>query len=117
MPDKGRRVASRQAQLGRRKRRQSRGTSGASSDGATTAIAENQPADRVAMQEREPTTPAQDAGAVAPSRPAPASLRRSPTRARAERPMAYNYVGHELRRILILSGVLIVILVVLAFFL
>ena len=117
MPDKGRRVASRQAQLGRRKRRQNRGPSGAPSDGATTAIAENQPADRVATQEREPTTPTQDARAAAPSRPAPASLRRSPTRARAERPMAYNYIGPELRRILILFGVQIVILVVLAFFL
>jgi hypothetical protein len=117
MPDKGRRVASRQAQLGRRKRRQSRGASGAPSDGDATAVAENQPANRVATQEREPTTAAQDAREVAPPRTAPATLRRSPTRARAERPMAYNYVGPEMRRILILSGVLIVILVVLAFFL
>jgi hypothetical protein len=31
--------------------------------------------------------------------------------------MAYNYIGPELRRILILFGVQIVILVVLAFFL
>jgi hypothetical protein len=117
MPDKGRRVASRQAQLGRRKRRQSRGASGAPSDGANTAIAENESGNRVATQEREPTKTAQDTRDVAAPRPAPATLRRSPTRARAERPMAYNYVGPEMRRILILSGVLIVILVVLAFFL
>ncbi len=117
MPDKGRRIASRQAQLGRRKRRQSRGPGGAPSDGTATAIAENQPADHLATSERELTGLAQDAGAAAPSRPTPASLRRSPTRGRTERPMAYNYVGSEMRRILILSGVLIIILVVLAFFL
>jgi hypothetical protein len=117
MPDKGRRVASRQAQLGRRKRRQNRSPGGAPSDGTAIAIAENQQAERVATQERERITPAQDTRPVAPSRPVPTSLRRSPTRVRAERSMAYNYVGSELRRIVIIYGGLIVILVVLAFFL
>jgi hypothetical protein len=116
MPDKGRRIASRQAQIGRRKRRQNRSPGGPPSDGAATAVAENQPAHPIAVQDRDSTTPAQDTKAAAPSRPAAASLRQSPARARAERPMAYQYVGPELRRILILSGLLIVILVVIAFF-
>jgi hypothetical protein len=117
MPDKGRRIASRQAQIGRRKRRQNRSPGSAPSDGATTAVAENQGDSRIAVQDRDSATPpSQDTKAAAPPRPAAASPRQGPARARADRPMAYNYVGPELRRILILSGILIVILVVLAFF-
>ena len=121
MPAKGRRVASRQAQLGRRRRRQAQPV------GDTPAVAavvtEEEPADTT-VKTAPPTadgiaaTPVNGSPAAAPPRAAapvrPSRSGRSPAQNRNEVPMAYTHLGSELRRILTLAGALLVILVVLA---
>ena len=111
MAGKSRRVASRQGELGRRRKRTQRGPSGipvaaaarpAAATGGAAATAE-----AVAAGGSVPASPAPVASAAAPSR--------RPGRARGERPAAYNYVGAELRRIGILSGVVLAALIGLAF--
>ena len=113
MPGKGRRVASRQAQLGRRRRKPARPDGGIPTSQAPAAVAETQPVDAVDTQ---PDRSADSAGVnreAVRSRPVPAVPQRV-ARSRAERPAAYNYVGAEVRRILIMSGVLLAVLIVLA---
>ena len=118
MPAKGRKVASRQAQLGRR-RRQRRNA------GQPAAVADQQEdysANGSAVAIPEPTTvgsqPAPAEAAVAPAAPprtvAPA---RAVSQQATDRSMAYTHLGRELRRILILAGALLVALLALAFFL
>ena len=125
MPAKGRRVASRQAQLGRRRRRQAH--SPGDIPAVATVVTEEEPADTT-VKTAPPTAdgtsvgsasaaPVNGSPAAAPSR-APASVRpsrsgRSPAQNRNEVPMAYTHLGSELRRILTLAGALLVILVVL----
>ena len=115
MPGKGRRVASRQAQLGRRRRKPARPEGGIPSSQAPSAVAETQPVDAVDAQPARPAAPAAVNRETAPPRPVSAAPQRIP-RSRAERPTAYNYVGAEVRRILIMSGVLLAVLIVLAIF-
>ena len=115
MPGKGRRVASRQAQLGRRRRKAVRGNGAVPLAQAPAAVVDSQPADAVDTQPQEPVATTRTERQTAPVRPVPATLPRGP-RARAERPTAYNYVGHEVRRILIMAGISIVVLIALAFF-
>ncbi|MFQ6026043.1 MAG: hypothetical protein ACE5Q6_00855 [Dehalococcoidia bacterium] len=120
MPAKGCRIASRQAQLGRRKRRQGRPGEG-SIDAPSTVVpmdeeeAEQGPAvgdeqgEAVATQTRTAT-----ATANAPT----AGRGRPPTagRVRSEIPMAYTHLGKELRRIFVMSGILLIVLIVLSIF-
>ncbi len=115
MPGKGRRVASRQAQLGRRRRKPARSDGGMPSSQAPAAVAESQSVDAVDTQPARPAAPAGVDREAVPARPAPAAPQRVP-RSRAERPTAYNYVGAEVRRILIMAGVLLAVLIVLAIF-
>ena len=117
MPAKGRRVASRQAQLGRKRRRQTRGPGATPLDGPSAAVVDRQPVDAEAAPAKRPVTPASGERVAAPSRPPPARPQRGTVRARGDRSMPYEYVGTELRRILILSGALIVVLIVISFFL
>ena len=115
MPGKGRRVASRQAQLGRRRRKPARPEGGIPSSQASAAVAETQPVDSVDAPPARPAAPAGVSPEAAPARSVAAAPQRVP-RSRAERPTAYNFVGAEVRRILIMSGVLLAVLIVLAIF-
>ncbi len=115
MPGKGRRVASRQAQLGRRRRKPGRPEVGIPSSQAPAAVAESQSVDAVEIQPERPVAPVGDNRETVPARPVPAAPQRVP-RSRIERPAAYNYVGNEVRRILIMSGILLAVLIVLALF-
>ncbi len=113
MPGKARRVASRQAQLNRRKRQQ-RGPSGIPAVEATAATEDQQSAEETASQangvvnssEATADAPAATTGARAP-RPA------GPGRLRREHVASANYIGAELRRILIMGSVILVVLIVL----
>ena len=113
MPGKARRVASRQAQLNRRKRQQ-RGPSGIPAVEATAATEDQQSAEETASQangvvnsfEATADAPAATAAARAP-RPA------GPGRLRREHVASANYIGAELRRILIMGSVILVVLIVL----
>ena len=116
MPGKGRRVASRQAQVGRKRRRQIRGPSGAPAVGSGTATAEQEEATEGAAVVAEVTSPAarvrQPAAPVAP----PSNLP-NPWRIRGDRPAATNYVKAEVRRILIMAGSLTAVLILISVFL
>ena len=125
MAGKSRRVASRQGELSRRRKRGQRGPSGVPATQAGTQAQQNGAAAAVAVG-TEDSVPAQTASAtpesatqaVAPAaeRPAPqaATQTRSQPRTRGERPAAYNYVGAELRRIGILSTVVVAALIAIA---
>ncbi len=113
MPGKGRRVASRQAQLGRRRRKPARPEGGIPTSQAPAAVAETQPVDAVDTQPDRPADPAGVNRETVPASRVSAAPQRV-ARSRAERPAAYNYVGAEVRRILIMSGVLLAVLIVLA---
>ena len=115
MPGKGRRVASRQAQLGRRRRKPARPDGGIPSSQAPAAVAESQTVDAVDTQPERPVAPVGVSREAVPARPVPAVSPRVP-RSRIERPAAYNYVAAEVRRILIMSGILLVVLIFLAIF-
>ena len=116
MPAKGRRIASRQAQLGRRRRQQNRKTE----DSFAVSVAA--PADIPA----ETAAPANAAATANPAaaNPAPAGPAATPARAprrpaagqtRTDRSAAYTHLGSEMRRILILAGILLAVLVGLSF--
>ena len=110
MPSKGKRVAARQGSLRRRRGAQNQN--------------QNRRAGAVAAGSA-PTAPA--AAAVSEPAPAAAAATAPPTAAstsdgrprgrRYDRPAAYNYVGSELTRIGIFSGVLVVVLVAVSFIL
>lgn len=122
MAGKSRRVASRQGELSRRRKRAQRGPSGipagraAGPTGGGTATAE-----AVAVGAAAGTADsAPGATAAAPAAPAAAGRSRAAQargtgRVRGERPAAYNYVGAELRRIGILSMVALGALIGLTF--
>ncbi|MCY4367131.1 MAG: hypothetical protein OXE17_13050 [Chloroflexi bacterium] len=117
MPGKGKRVASRQAQLNRRRRRQGRVGADAAVETAergsapvTASVAAPAPA-VAGVQESVTSGSSSSQGAtvvtVTPERPVAA--------ARGIQSLAYNNLGRELRRILILAGVLLVALFVISF--
>ena len=115
MPSKGKRVASRQNNLRRRRGGQNRAApvrNPAVASPVASAVAEVQPESSAAAATAVATAPApaQSRAATAIGRPASASRGR-----RFDRPAAYNYVGSELRRIGIFSGVLVVVLVAASF--
>ena len=109
MPGKSRRVASRQAQLSRQRRRQSRGPSGIPATPQGMAVGP-QPSDGVDARVQGSAASVPAAPRSSPSVPAGSGS----ARARAERSVTYNYIGAEFRRILILSGVVLAALIVLA---
>ena len=115
MPSKGKRVASRQNNLRRRRggpNRAAPARNPAAAGVAATAAAEpeaGRPAAAVAGTATAPA-PTQSRSATAIGRPASTSRGR-----RFERPAAYNHVSSELRRIGIFSGVLVVVLVAVSF--
>lgn len=114
MPSKGKRVASRQSNLRRRRSNANRNTAtrtNAATAPTATAVADAPPTD---------AAPGAPAATVAPADPAPAAAPRArpirqPQGRRFQRPAAYNHVGSELRRIGIYSGVLLVALIAVSF--
>jgi hypothetical protein len=116
MPDKGRRIASRQAQLGRRRRRQNRGPTGAAVAESDSNVSAGRTSEPAATGVQDPDNAAQTAAPAAPSRPIVTVAQPRSGRQRGERPTAYNYTWTELRRILVLGSILSIILVVVAFF-
>ena len=123
MAGKSRRVASRQSQLTRRKKRQQRGPSGIpATAGQAVGVVDN-----TGTGDSAGTLPAaapQPAGAAAvgttavPAESAPSPARsqtRSPSRSRDERPAAYTYMAPELRRILIMAATGFAVLIALTF--
>ncbi len=132
MAGKGRRTASRQAELNRRRKKGPKGPSGipASAQGAADPEGQAPVAVSAGVEDAElEAREAQQANGVgvddvpaAPraSRPSPAgrtprgeSAGQGQGRLRGERPAAYLYVGAELRRILLLTGAILIALVVL----
>ncbi len=137
MPGKARRVASRQAQLGRRKKRQVRepgdlampivtpaevdeNQNGA--DPSAAAEAPNSTTDTSTAPETVRATPAPVPVRAKPERPSPVAARnaaatgfteRNPSRARRDQSATHNYVGAEFRRILLLSTAVLAIIIVL----
>ena len=115
MPAKGRRIASRQAQLGRRRRQQNRKTE--ESLAVSVAAPADIPAETAAPANAAATGPA--AANPAPAGPAatPARAPRRPAagQTRTDRSAAYTHLGSEMRRILILAGILLAVLVGLSF--
>ena len=116
MPGKARRIASRQAQLSGRKRQQ-RGPSGIPNPTPVGTGADDREVDAT-LPEATGATAAIPVGA--PPRPGPATARPTPAtplarplRARGERPSTYNYIGSELRRIVIMGGCVVAIIIVL----
>ena len=114
MPSKGKRVASRQQSL--RRRRQNSNRNNPSGGARPTAVAEPVPAP---AETAVPSAPAAASAAVAA---APAGTSQAigrpqtqPRGRRFDRPAAYNHVGSELKRIGIFSGVLVVVLVAVSF--
>ena len=108
---RGKKVAARQAQLSKRKKR-GRGPSGiptmTAAQRRTQPVESSQPS---AAAEAMPTRAAPAAAVTAA--PAPQAT----AAVSARQPLVYSYVGNEMRRILILSGVIIVAIVALSFFL
>ena len=123
MAGKARRAASRQGELGRRRKRGQRGPSG-------IPVA-TQPSDQQAPGESGPALAMQGAGvvsgvtAVGPlddamepatqTAPQATTRTRGQGRLRGERPAAYNYVGSEMRRIAALTTVVLAAVVALSF--
>jgi hypothetical protein len=105
MPGKGRRVASRQAQVGRKRRRQIRGPSGVPEAGSGTAIAEQDETAEGAAVVAEMASPVARVRQPAPTA-ATSSNAPIPARLRGDRPAATNYVKAEVIRILIMAGTL-----------
>jgi len=118
MPGKARRVASRQSQLNRRRRKQQRGPSGTPLAAPAQVEIDDGPPEEAVIQPNETEAPV-----PAPVRAAPVAAQSGSTgalrsaRVRGERPDAYNYVGPEVRRILAMAGVVFVALIVIGFLL
>ncbi|MBM3924879.1 MAG: hypothetical protein FJ320_02675 [SAR202 cluster bacterium] len=102
MPSRGRRVAARQAQLSRRKRR----------DHGPASIPADQPRSASAtLDTLAPSPIAPTVGAVRAESRTP----QAPPRRTEQRHMVYHYVGPEMRRIIILTGVIVAVLVIASF--
>jgi len=118
MAGKSRRVASRQSQLNRRKKRQQRGPSGIPSTeprlvGVAQDTSEGVATETMPDAVSELTTTA--ASTTHPTAVTEAPVVRGPSRTRDERTSAYAHIGSEIRRILVMGGVGFAVLVTLAF--
>lgn len=121
MPGKARRVASRQAQLNQRRRRQQRGPRGIPTAAVEPILHDGQDNAGIATHAMGPEAPAQarprstTSPTPAAGRTSTAALRPSgPLRGRREHAPGVNYVGAELRRILVYAGLVLVALLALA---
>ena len=119
MPGKSRRVASRQAQLSRKRKKGPKGTSDAVPAPAAPVEVDGKQAEVAPGVVPEPPRPAPP---PTPRRPSPVASRtevgseapaRTPARARGERPPTQNYIGAEVRRILLMGGVVLAVIIAL----
>jgi len=112
MPGKGRRVAVRQAELRVRRRRPGQ-PPGANAGPVGTMAVEGQDGSAPAPEGRQPA--AAGPAVTTPARPAASPQRTSGPRARDRSyvALAYSHVGAEMRRIFIVTGVVLAILVAL----
>ena len=114
MPGKGRRVASRQAELGKKRKRQTRGAASITAEGSgAVAVTPSVTSVETVLDSgvRESLPIAARSQSTEQSRSNVSQVNRTPTRARLDRPAAYNYVMPELCRILIMSGTLLGVLI------
>ncbi len=117
MAGKARRVASRQAQLSRKRKKQQKVVAGPLSTVRTPTEVDGKHAESSTARVVEPTSPPPISAAVpamasaVASQPAPVAA--VPRRARGERAATRNYIGAELRRILLLAATVLFIIVVL----
>ena len=118
MPAKGKRVAARQAQLNRRRRRQARPE-------ADVAV---QPVSNAGVSASASVAAPEDAPSAVPAGNGTATETLPPSRTRATQPidrpqvqnrsgqaLAYNHLTSELRRILTLAGTLTAVLIAVSF--
>ena len=108
MPSRGRKRASRQAQLSQKRRRARSGANTRTFDAGPT-----EPREPVPSTPTVSSAPA--AAAAAAAAPAPAATRRQRRQAAPNTPMVYRYLGRELRQIGILASIMVAALVALSF--
>jgi len=119
MPGKARRVASRQAQLGRRRKRLQKGPGDVHPAQPRPPEVDGTRAEVVAVPDAETPVPAPESPSPVAARPAAAVPSPAPSRApsrarvRGERPATHNYIKAELRRILSMAGVVLAVIIVL----
>ena len=111
MPSRGRKRASRQAQLSQKRRRARTGANARTFDPGPTQPREASPSKPAARG-----TPVDTTSAVAAPAPVQAATpRRQRGSAAQNTPMVYRYLGRELRQIGILASVMVAALIVLSF--
>ena len=121
MPGKARRVASRQAQLSRRRKRQQRPPSDTQLLAPVPTAVDGQQDGTETPPVLEPTKATRSRGPVRPSQAVARSTvsasavasTRVPSRARREHPATNVYVGAEVRRICIMSAIVLAVIIVL----
>jgi hypothetical protein len=110
MPAKGRRIAARQAKLSQKGKKQGKQPKESLTDTLTPQSIKSAPNTRTSDQTQHPIpNPANRQVHEIPAR--------VPTQNRTERPLAYNYIGTEIRRILILSSLAIATVIAMGVFL
>ncbi len=114
MPSRGRKRASRQAQLSQKRRRNRSGANARTFDPGPTQSREAAPPTPVVSSASAATAAVAAVAAVAAA-PAPAAPRRQRRQAAPNTPMVYRYLGRELRQIGILASVMAAALVALSF--
>ena len=124
MPGKSRRVASRQAQLSRKRKRAQKGPADSIPSAPLPAMVDGKQVESppAVVPETAPTPPP-----AVPARPSPVTARsvpvtaaartRRPSRIRGESPATYNFIGAELRCILLMASVVLAVIIVLGFLL
>ena len=120
MPGKSRRVASRQAQLSRKRKRAQKGPADAILAAPLPREVDGRQAEAPPAEVPEPPP---SAPLEAPARPSPVAHRPSPiaaaaptrrlSRIRGEIPSATNFIGAEVRRILLMASVVLAVIIVL----
>lgn len=124
MPARGKRVASRQAQLNRRRRRQARGAAdiaapgGGDGDEAVSTAVISAPAKEAETSIATPVAADGDNSQASQARSRNSSAQeggRSPSSNRIDQALPYRHLASELRRVLILAGVVTVALIAISF--
>ena len=122
MPGKARRVASRQSQLNQRRKKQNRGPRGIPAAVGARPSVNNGADGGPEAQATEPSRVAQPVATAArperaPERPSPVNRQAqdSSRTHRREPTGATSYVGYEIKRILVLAGAVVAVIVGLSF--
>ena len=120
MPGKSRRVASRQAQLSRRRRKAQKGPAATIPAAPLPGEVDGKQAEAppAVVPEPSPSSPPPAPARHSPVAPRPppvaaAAPSRRPSRIRGESPATHNFIGAELRRILLMASVVLAVIIVL----